>query len=60
MAKLIQNKDISQSNTLYQFVNLEDKTKFAQFKVLKKKQMEMGKKLKSVVKLPSTPGMFFN
>lgn len=58
--KLTQNQDVSHSNTFYQFVNLDDKVKFSQFKMLKKKQMEMGKKLKPIFKMSSSPGIFFN
>ena len=50
---LIQNQDVAKCNTLYKFVNLDDK-KFSEFKKLKKKQQRMGRKLKPILKLTNS------
>ena len=50
ITNLIQNSDVAKSNTLYQFVNLDDK-KFSNFKKLKNKEKDLGKKLKIFLKL---------
>lgn len=54
MNELVQNEDISKSNTLYQFVNLAEKEKFVHFKVLKTKQENIGKRLKTMLKITTS------
>ena len=48
---LIENEDIQKSNTLNQFLIIEEPEKFVQFQELKIKQNKLGSKLKPVLKI---------